>query len=281
MIPQVIEIESMNSYAEIVDRVRRSGDLRSPRGLRTRDLGHTTIIMPCTGGFMPIGQGRGLNPAIGAVEAIQLIAGQSYPELVLKVAPQFEKYLDRGAFHGAYGTRIGYQVQAVIGKLRQDSSTRQAVITLWDPWLDNLHGMKDYPCTTALRFSINDNKLDLDVLMRSNDVWLGLPHDVFQFTQLQYTVATSLHLVPGDYRHTAWSLHLYESNFEAAKKFIEEWCHTPSTILQPTGFGTPGLPFTIIMQRAQAIARNATMLDAMWTNSEQWYRKVLHATNMG
>lgn len=275
--PYSFYMYDMNEYADLVEKVATLGEVRHPRGLKTYDLGMVTLTMPCVGGFMPMGQGRGLRPAIGAVEAIQLIAGQPYPEIVMRVAPQFKAYMNDGSFHGAYGQRIGHQVQSVIKKLRADDSTRQAVITLWDPWLDNLDGMKDYPCTVALGFSICDGRLDLNVLMRSNDVWLGLPYDVFQFTQLQHTVARSLAVTTGVYRHTTWSLHLYDSNLESAIRFIDQAHETPEDTFRPSGIGLVGLDFSSMMRRAQAITRGREDMvhGAALTESERWYLEVM------
>ncbi|MCY1304327.1 Thymidylate synthase [compost metagenome] len=56
--------------------------------------------------------------------------------------------------------------------------------------------------------------------MRSNDVYLGLPHDVFAFTMMQEILARSLGCELGEYKHYVSSLHLYETNFEDAKSYI-------------------------------------------------------------
>ena len=48
---------------------------------------------------------------------------------------------------------------------------------------------KDIPCTVSLQFLIRENKLHLFVNMRSNDVFLGLPHDIFCFTMIQEIIA--------------------------------------------------------------------------------------------
>lgn len=277
----------MSEYPQVLRRIFQQGERRSPRGLATFDLGFTSIVLlnPAAGG-MPLGIGRNLNPAIGAVEAIQLIAGVSDPQLVLRLAPQFERYLDTAEdgtgdrmFWGAYGERIGLQAQGVIRKLDADSDSRQAVITLWDPWRDNVPLKRDYPCTIALQFHMRDGALDMNTIMRSNDAWLGLPYDVFQFTQLQQTLATALEVETGLYRHTALSLHLYEKDCPAAADFVDAL--TPqharlafSAIQQPMGIGRPGDTIYEIMIRARAIIANAGLTTE--TESEKWYRALLH-----
>lgn len=255
-------------YPDVVDRVLRRGHLRAPRGEKTRDIGYSLIDLETPYHALPLGCGRELNRNIAAAEAIQLIGGFSFPDLLTKATSAFTRYTESdGTFHGAYGKRIGYQVSLAVAKLKQDGDTRQAVVTLWDPWLDNLEGKRDYPCTVALQFEIIDGLLCMNTIMRSNDVWLGLPYDLFQFTQLQITVANALTLAPGRYRHTTWSLHLYERDVEAAGKLHGATDFTA----QPIGIGIPGQSFTTIMKRARAVTVNVQQIDE--TNSERWYRE--------
>lgn len=215
--------------------------------------------------------GRLLNRNVAAAEAIQLIGGFSDPGMLKRVAPGFERYAEPdGSFHGAYGARIKYQVMNAITKLQRDPSTRQAVITLWDPWLDNLTDKRDYPCTVMIQFeadsSSDESTLHMNVVMRSNDVWLGLPYDMFQFTQLQLSVANSLRWNPGRYRHTALSMHIYERDVEAAEKIV----HNEPTdfTVQPSGIGHVGDSFQTIMKRARILTH--TLTDNA-TKSEVWY----------
>ena len=90
--------------------------------------------------------------------------------------------------------------------LQKDPNSRQAVIHIKDP---GTHP-KDTPCTVCLQFFIRDNKLHLTTYMRSNDVWMGFPYDVFTFTCYQIRMAMELGVDIGEYTHIAGSLHLYE-----------------------------------------------------------------------
>lgn len=208
----LIELEDLQGgYIELIDYVSKHGEEIAPRGLPIVEITDCTFTIENLTNVLPVQVGRNLNLKIAAIEALQLIAGWPMPELVLAASPMFENFTEPdGSFHGAYGARIGRQTQEVITKLRRDRHTRQAVITLWDPTKDNDLGRRDYPCTVALGFRIRRELLDLSVLMRSNDVWLGTAYDVFQFTQLQWSIAHEMGLGVGSYSHTAWSLHVYE-----------------------------------------------------------------------
>jgi thymidylate synthase len=74
----------------------------------------------------------------------------------------------------------------------------------------------------TLQFLLRDDRLHLVVTMRSNDAYLGLPHDVFCFTMLQEIVARSLERELGIYRHFVGSMHLYERNRSQAEELISE-----------------------------------------------------------
>lgn len=96
--------------------------------------------------------------------------------------------------------------------LLNNSSTRQAVIHIKE--CRNLidKPSKDVNCTLTLQFILRNNKLDLIVNMRSNDIWLGLPYDLFNFTCMQIQMAMELNVEVGTYYHNAGSLHMYRSN---------------------------------------------------------------------
>lgn len=211
--------DGVNGYVDLVKHVLEHGKETAPRGMKTREIEDAVIRIDDVRNTLPLGIGRGTVPGIGAVEACQLLAGLSTPELVIAVGPQFKNYAeDNGLFHGAYGLRTDGQYEKVIERLKNDPDTRQAVVTIWDPKLDLLPQKRDYPCTILHQFRIRDNKLNMTVFMRSNDVWLGAAYDFFQFTRVQLAMANVLGIEPGKYTHHVGSLHIYEQHYEAADK---------------------------------------------------------------
>lgn len=93
--------------------------------------------------------------------------------------------------------------------LMRDLNSRQAVLHI--KTADNTPS-KDVNCTVCLQFFIRDGKLHATVYMRSNDIWMGFPYDVFSFTAMQCKMAMELGVGIGTYTHIAGSLHLYERN---------------------------------------------------------------------
>jgi thymidylate synthase len=279
-------VDGREAFKHMLGEVHAHGDVRSPRGLKTFDLGYTTLELLSPFNALAIGMGRQLSKRVAAAEAIQLIGGFSDPQLLLQASPNFSRYIEpSGEFWGAYGGRIalGAQLPAVVRKLTDDPDTRQAVVTLWNPHLDNQVGKNDYPCTIALGFSIRHRRLELDVTMRSNDVWRGLPYDLFQFTQLQLTVANVLGVEPGHYRHHTYSLHLYaEDVHDATNVYLDDLDVRPAFL--PVGFGgTPGGDIEGVMLRAHGVASGRFTDDEVASKgftpmdpSERWYFDALY-----
>ena len=105
------------------------------------------------------------------------------------------------------------QIGAVVHMLNEYPDTRQAAISIYDAkeWDKYQH---DTPCTYAVQFTILDDKLNMSVVMRSNDLWYGFCNDQYQFSKLQENVLRRLlnkDIKMGDYFHFAHNLHLYNN----------------------------------------------------------------------
>ena len=210
--------DGVNGYVDLVQHVLKYGKEAAPRGMKTREIEDAIIRIENVHDTLPLGVNRGTVPGIGAVEACQLLAGTSAPKLVIAVGPAFSNFAeDNGLFHGAYGLRTKDQYGPIIDRLKKDPDTRQAVVTIWNPELDLLADKRDYPCTILHQFRIRDNKLNMSVYMRSNDVWLGAAYDFFQFTRVQIAIASVLGIQPGTYAHHVGSLHIYEQHYGVAE----------------------------------------------------------------
>lgn len=126
--------------------------------------------------------------------------------------------------YSAYGDivfkRHGFnQVDKIIELLANDKDSRRAVINFNVP-NPNVIETKDEICTIALQFYIRDDKLYCTGVMRSNDIWYGLPYDVAFFTELQKYIAHRLNVKIGSYTHHVISLHCYQRNYEDMPKVL-------------------------------------------------------------
>tara|TARA_R100001244_G_scaffold131402_1_gene104605 strand:+ start:917 stop:1561 length:645 start_codon:yes stop_codon:yes gene_type:complete len=109
-----------------------------------------------------------------------------------------------------YQWKRAQQLDNIINMLRENPDTRQAAISIYDAKEMSKYS-KDTPCTYAIQFTILDDKLDMTVVMRSNDLWYGFCNDQYQFSKLQEMVAKELGREMGTYFHFAHNLHLYNN----------------------------------------------------------------------
>ena len=149
---------------------------------------------------------------------------------------------DQVLVRGGYGDRLRVwrglnQIDNVIKVLTDSRTSRRAVIQLFDA-SDIVQRFASIPCTCTLQFLARGERLHMFVSMRSNDAFIGLPHDVFAFTMLQEMVARSLGMDVGEYKHCAGSLHLYERDFDAARQYLAEGWQDP-IVMPAMPVGTP------------------------------------------
>ncbi len=120
------------------------------------------------------------------------MAGSADLDFIRFYLPDYPPEGATGALEEAYGPRlIGTgefgrsfnQIERVIDRLRRKPDTRRAVISILEP-SDLEPGKAEAPCTIALQFVRRRERLHLVAMMRSNDAYLGFPHDVFCFTMI-------------------------------------------------------------------------------------------------
>ena len=134
-------------------------------------------------------------------------------EIYGKIPPIWEKMADTdGNVNSNYGWQWqrNYQLDYVVAKLKDNPNTRHAALTIYD-CKEFEQYRNDTPCTYAVQFTILDNKLNMSVYMRSNDIWYGFCNDQYQFSSLQKLVAERVEIKVGWYYHHAHNLHLYNN----------------------------------------------------------------------
>tara|TARA_R100001443_G_scaffold34642_1_gene48367 strand:+ start:380 stop:1036 length:657 start_codon:yes stop_codon:yes gene_type:complete len=102
------------------------------------------------------------------------------------------------------------QLNHIIKLLKNNTDTRQAAISIYDA-KEHIKYDNDTPCTYAVQFTIVNNRLDMCVTMRSNDLWYGFCNDQYCFSKLQEMVSKRLDIETGVYYHFAHNMHLYNN----------------------------------------------------------------------
>lgn len=171
------------------------------------------------------------------------LAGSNDIDFISHYIKRYQNEVENGVVYGAYGPRLfgpkwPDQIANVIALLKKRPTSRRAVVQLFDA-NDLVEEHREIPCTCTIQFLLRDSRLAAITSMRSNDAFLGLPHDVFCFTMLQELVARSLEVEPGTYMHMAGSMHLYDENRSAAEAFLKEGWHTTGKPMPPMPAGDP------------------------------------------
>ncbi|TYP74858.1 thymidylate synthase [Paenibacillus methanolicus] len=141
---------------------------------------------------------------IGRAYGYQL--GKSFPE---DGSPDGKRQSDR----------ITNQVEKLIDGLKNNPASRRHIISLYN--IDDNHDMALYPCVWHNQWLVKANKLHLIVGIRSNDVGLGHPFNVFQYYVLQRMIAQVTGYELGTLTFNINDCHIYERHLEPLAKQIE------------------------------------------------------------
>lgn len=214
---------------ECLTRIMKDGEKISPTTKGdNREIRGVNIELSNPRSRLSLSHSRGKNfSPIG--ELVWYLSGSDKLDFIRYYINLYSCFSDDGSkLHGAYGKRIFAkqsnlvsQFENVYNILSKKKNTRQAVIQILQPE-DLYTKTKDLPCTISLQFFIRNNRLYMYTLMRSNDIFKGFTHDLFCFTFIQEYLAKKLQVGLGSYNHYVTSLHLYESDMNTAKQYLDE-----------------------------------------------------------
>lgn len=216
--------DSLNSaWLATLRTINTCGDNVLVRGNATREILGDTVAFPMRHSILSYPTRR-LSRQFMFREAWWILSGNNNLDVLQAFAPSMKNYSDDGIrLSGAYGPKIVDQITYVVDALGQDPHTRQAVINIWR---ERPGVTKDVPCTLSAQFTIRNGYIHTFVNMRSSDIWLGMPYDVFTFTMLTCLVAIecckrfSWNLRLGNMYHTAASRHMYLRDSEKIKECL-------------------------------------------------------------
>jgi thymidylate synthase len=167
---------------------------------------------------------RDANPFFHLLESIWILAGRKDVKFLTEFNKRMVDYSDNGEdFNAPYGYRLRHgtqteidhryavsdQLNSIVGMLRTNPESRQAVAQIWDE-KDLNKSTLDKACNLTLVFRVRRKRLDLTVYNRSNDVvWGAYGANVVQFSMIQEYVAAKLNLPMGTYTQVSNSYHVY------------------------------------------------------------------------
>ncbi len=170
---------------------------------------------------------RDANPFFHFMEALWMLSGRNDVEWISRYNQSMRKYSDDGiTFRGAYGHRWRQafeedQLPTLIDLLKTNPDTRRAVLQMWDCskdlWADEAVTV-DVPCNISAFFRIRNNKLDMTITNRSNDIiWGTYGANVVHFSFLLEYMAAKIGIPVGTYTQISNDFHAYADVLEKYK----------------------------------------------------------------
>lgn len=162
-----------------------------------------------------------------------MISGSSDNKAVIEKYPNVARFMEKPKsdqlpqnFNTFYGPRILDQLPYVLKELKEHPDTRRAVISILDSQ-DLLLLDKDetleFPCCDSATFSIRDNKLNVHVHMRSQNMGQVLKLDMYLWGRFTCELATELNLEPGNFTSTVVSAHVFNKDLPYLNSLFQQY----------------------------------------------------------
>ena len=204
--------------------------IQSSQNGKTKEILHVAISISDPRQRWVTSRQPAINPAFALAEVVWIMNGRRDLAFLEFWNKKYRDFVGPGPeLHGAYGYRIRRrrldQLKRAYHVLNRNPDTRQVVLQIWDSRIDmpkpnGKPANKDVPCNVISMLKIREGKLEWSQVIRSNDLFLGLPHNLVQFTSIQEIIAGWLNIECGTYNQISDSMHIYEDDKEDIRKSL-------------------------------------------------------------
>lgn len=232
----------MQNYLELLSNVFENGTDRPDRtGIGSRFINGAMLRWNLADGF-PIVTTRKVSPRIAFEEMMLFLRGQTDTKKLEEKNVNIWKgnttreFLDnRGLtnlpegsmgtgyshawrnFGGTLGLTDGVdQIKELLDGLKFDPTSRRHLVTAWNPQQNS--GTPLPPCHVMHMYSVENNRLNSCFVMRSNDIYHGLPFNIMGYALLNHIFSKYLNYQPGDLVYMGWDVHLYQHQMKVAEE---------------------------------------------------------------
>ena len=282
-----------NVWMQLAKEFQRPGVARiqSSQNGKTKEILHVAISISDPKQRWVMSRQPALNPAFALAEVVWIMNGRRDLAFLKFWNKRYRDFVGPGPeLHGAYGYRLRHhlgldQLKRAYQVLDHDSDTRQVVLQMWDsridmPKPDGTPVNKDVPCNVISMLKVRDAKLEWSQIIRSNDLFLGLPHNLVQFTSIQEIIAGWLNIECGTYNQISDSMHIYEDD----KGNIRKSLRSSQAILNTDSLALPRkeselvwkeLEFRAERMRTKELKENGLTALSRWNTAPQAYQNIL------
>jgi thymidylate synthase len=133
-------------------------------------------------------------------------------------------------FGGSYNKGIheqpGYgkggfdQLAWVINRIKEDTSCRRTLWSLWNP--QDVAQMKLPPCHFQYQVLVDDDRRLTGIMhQRSADVPIGVPANIQFYSAITTMIAQQTDCIPFEFVHVIADAHIYEDQIEGVKRYLD------------------------------------------------------------
>ena len=132
-----------------------------------------------------------------------------------------------GTIGKAYGYQIGQpifnyknQLEYIVEEIKNNPNSRRIMTEIWVP--QDLKEMALTPCVHLTQWSVINDRLYLEVRVRSSDVAIGLVANCYQYAILHKLVAMECGLKPADLIVSIHNAHIYDRHYDGLLMQVNE-----------------------------------------------------------
>jgi thymidylate synthase len=195
---------------------------------RSKEMLHYSVVIHNPRERLIWNPKRKINLPAAVARFVWMMAGNDRLQDIAFYEKKVANFSDDGIVVSGsnYGHRMIYpapgcdQIQGVINRLKDDPATRRAAISVYRAE-DATRISADIPCTFGLAFHNRGEFLHPSVVMRSNNAFILLPYNIFEFSLLGEAVAAEVGLKLGAMSYHAMSMHVYSNDYDSAQEVID------------------------------------------------------------
>ena len=145
---------------------------------------------------------------------------KKYEALILTDDEFAKKHGELGPVYGRQWRNFNGvdQIKNIIEELKVNPTSRRLIVSAWNP--EEVKDMALPPCHTLFQFNSDGKTLDLSLMQRSQDKFLGGPFNIASYSLLLMMVAKEVGLKNGNFVHFSGNTHLYSNHLDQAEEQI-------------------------------------------------------------
>lgn len=226
------------NYTQLLLEAVNNGVTRADRtGVGSKSIFNASLSWDLNEGWFPLVTGRKMFQKTFKTEFEWFINGETnirrFQEAGVKIWDAWaDENGDLGPVYGHqmlnFNDQSINQLKTVIHSLKHTRDSRRHIISLWNPAQTHLMALP--PCYLYFQFFVDANEnLNMFVVQRSGDLFLGIPYDIALFSQILLYIAEECRYLPGRIDLQIVDAHVYNNQVKAVQDYLNQTLHPPPT----------------------------------------------------